>query len=179
MKETKQVLYTSDDAAKFVTNISGWIDCRSRFWGNDEHMARWSGCTHVVCPNCGKPTQKTYTICSDCREKRAIERYKAKERKEWDGNTPLYSETADEYFFDQDDLNDYLDTRDCTAQSLQLVICEPEYFREIESDYFYDDLPEDNDIPSEIADALEDLNRVIREQGPSLWHPGKYAAKIE
>ena len=176
--KTKQVLYTSDNAAKFVTNIKGWVDRDNRFWGNDEHMARWSGCTHIICPDCGKPTQKTYTICRDCREKKAIERYKTKEHKEWDGEAPLYSETADEYFVDQDNLDDYLDTHDYTAQSLRLVICEPEYFREVESDYFCDDLPEDNDIPSEIADALEDLNRVIREQGPSLWRPGKYALEL-
>lgn len=176
MVDTKQILITSDEVAKFTTNIEGWVDRHSRFWGKDEYMARWSGCTHIICPECGKPTPKSYTMCDVCREEKAIERYESKERKQWDGNIPLYSEAADEYFFDRDDLNDYLENHECTSQSLRLVICKPIYLRQVDKDYFYDELPEDDDIPSDVANALEDLNETIRAHGPVLWSPGKYAA---
>ena len=178
MASIKQILITSDEAAKFVTNIEGWIDRHGRFWGKDEYMARWSGCTHIICEKCERPVLKSYRICDVCREEKAIERYKSKECKQWDGNTPLYSEIAEEYFQDRDDLNDYLDNHECTSQSLRLVICEPVYLQQIDEDCFYDDLPEDDDIPSDVADALEDLNRIIQAHGPVSWFPGKYAAVL-
>jgi hypothetical protein len=170
----KQILNTSSDAARFVTGLEGWVDRHGRFCGTDEHMARWSGCTHIICPKCGKPTPKSYTICEDCREEKAIERYKARERREWDGKTPLYSEAVDEYFFDEDSLRDHLETHEVLEQVLRLVICEPNRLRQVEEDYFLDDLPEDGDIPDEVANALEDLNRVIRDQDPVSWSPGRY-----
>ena len=176
--DAKQILNTSNESAKFVTGIEGWVDRNGRFWGNDEKMARWSGCTHIACKNCGKPTPKSYTICPDCREKKAIERYDAKERKEWDGKTPLYSEASDEYFFDEDGLDEHLENIGNSIESLRLVICEPDYLKQIDEDYFCDDLPDDGDIPDDVATALENLNRVIREQAAVSWYPGQYAAEI-
>ena len=177
--DSEQILNTSSDAARFVTGIEGWVDRNDRFWGTDEHAARWSGCTHIVCPKCGKPTPKSYTICEECREKKAIERYGAKERREWDGKTPLYSEAAEKYFFDEDSLWDHLETHGGSEQSLRLVICEPHRLRQVDEDYFYDDLPEDGDIPDEVANALKDLNRVICDQDPVSWSPGVYVPKIK
>ena len=177
--EDIQILNTSDRAAEFRTDISGWVDRHGRFWGRDEHMARWSGCTHLICPECGKVMSKNYTLCRECREKKSVERYKARESKPWDGVTPLYSETADEYFFSQDNLIDYLHDHNCTIQSLRLLICSPIRLREVDDDYFCDDLPEDGELPSDVADALEDLNSIIRDQAPVAWFPGKHAAIIE
>ena len=172
----KQILITSDEAAKFVTNIEGWVDRHGRFWGKDKQAAQWSGCTHIICPECGKPTKKIYTICEDCRKKKAIEQYNAKECKRWNGNIPLYSEMADEYFLNQDELDYFLDgeERKCIIESLRLIICEPIYLRQIDEDYFYDDLLEDTDISSDVANALKNLNRIISEQKPIGWEPGKY-----
>ena len=176
-QDTKQILNTSDEAAKFVTNLEGWVDRLGRFWGKDERMARWAGCTHIVCPDCGNPTPKGYTICKGCREKKAVERYEAKERKQWDRETPLYSEFADEYFFSEDSLNDYLEFGE-TKQALRLVICEPIYLKEIDEDYFCDELPEDGELPENVFSALEELNKIIRGQKPVSWMPGKYAAGL-
>ena len=174
---TKQVLKTSDEAAKFVTDISGWVDRHGRFFGKEEDMARWSGCTHIVCPDCGNPTPKGYTICKGCREKKAVERYEAKERKQWDGETPLYSEFADEYFFSEDSLNGYVEFGE-TKQALRLVICEPIYLKEIDEDHFCDELPEDGELPEDVFSVLEELNKTIREQKPVSWMPGEYAADL-
>ena len=179
--DSKQILNTSYEAARYVTNIEGWVDSQNRFWGKDEKMARWSGCTHIICPKCGRPTPKNYTICENCREEKAIERYNLKERRKWDGKTPLYSEATKEYFFfDEGSIDchfaEYLKDREYLFRSLRLVICEPIPLRQIDEEYFCDDLPEDGDIPDEVASALEDLNRIIRDQKPVSWEPGKYAA---
>jgi len=175
----KQILNTGDEAAKYVTNIEGWVDCNGRFWGKDEQAARWSGCTHIACRNCGKPTPKNYTICEDCREKKDIERYEKKDRKQWDGETPLYSEFIDKYFFDGDDLLDYLYVTEKSSESLRLVICCPIYLSQITEDGFYDDLPEDGELPEDVVKAIDALNDVIREQEPVSWSPGRYAAEID
>lgn len=181
----KQILYDSCEAAEFRTNIEGWVDAHGGFCDNDEDMARWSGCTHIICPECGKPTPKNYTICRDCREKKAIERYEAKERKKWDQQTPLYSEATDEYFFDGDQLLDYLadqafppQERVVNERTLRLVICKPIYLRKIEDDFFADELPEDGRLPLDVEKAIDNLNILLREQGPVAWEPGKYAVEI-
>jgi len=176
--DTKQILDTSDEAAKFTTKIEGWVDRNGRFWGNNEATARWSGCTHVRCESCGKPTEKRYTTCKNCREKKAIERYEARERVQWDLTRPLYSEAADEYFFDWDALIDYIDEHGGTLESLRLVLCEPNNLRQIDEDYFCDDLSEEGELPKEVWEALEKLNDVIRAQEPVSWYPGKYAVTV-
>ena len=177
--ETKRILNTSNEAAKFVTNIEGWVDRYGRFFGkakNAEDMARWSGCTHIICPDCGMPTSKGYTICHNCREKNAIKRYEAKERKQWDGETPLYSDFLDKYFFSEDDLSDFIEDYRCTAKSLRLIICEPVYLRQVDTDYFCNELADDGEIPSEVVKALDNLNEVISTIRPVSWIPGNYAA---
>ena len=177
-EDTNQILKTSDEAAKFVTGISGWLDRHGRFFGKEEDMARWSGCTHIICPDCGKPTPKGYLRCSICREKSAIERYEQMERKEWDGETPLYSESADEYFFSEDELLDYLESYGETKQALRLIICEPIYLRQVDTDYFCDELADDGELPEAVINALNNLNVVIRDEDPVSWMPGKYAIDL-
>ena len=83
---SKIILYDSDEAAKFVTGISGWVDRRGVFFGDShdsEDVARYSGCTHRCC-SCGNVMEKYHTKCAVCREREATERYKKREKKDWD-----------------------------------------------------------------------------------------------
>jgi hypothetical protein len=177
--DEKIVLNTSDEAAQFKTGLSGWVSRHGLFFGKDERAARYNGCTHVECSDCKKPTERGWTLCEFCREKHAQERYAKRESKEWDGKTLLYSESADKYFFDEDDLMDFLADEGGSIESLRLLICEPEYLRPVEYDHWVDDLPEDGELPEAVEDAVEAVNKVIREQGPSAWYPGKYAAVLK
>jgi hypothetical protein len=175
----EQILNTSDDAATFVTDIKGWVDRHGRYFGDSEKMARWSGCTHITC-ECGNITEKNYTICSECREKNAIIRYNDKKKKQWDGKVPLYSDALNKYFMDEDDLRDFLeDHPDVTNVSLRLLICEPVYLRHIESDYFCDELPDDdNPLPCGLEEAIEEFNGRLDGIGVASWTPGDYALKL-
>jgi len=174
---TPQILYSSDKAAKYVEGIRGWVDRNGRFWGENEHLARWSGCTHIDCEVCGTAFPISgYTVCDACKSKRRREKYSSMDRLKWDGETPLYSDTHDEYFFDEDNLRDYLEEAGCTIGSLQLIVCEPNRFREIESGYFCDELSEEGEVPTDLVKALDVLNKVIRQQSPASWSPGKFAA---
>jgi len=176
----QQILYRSAKSAKWMTDIEGWVDSNGRFWGENEHMARWSGCTHIDCAECGKPTPVSGpTICGECKDKKELEKYRSMPRMRWDGKTPLYSATNDKYFFDEDDLLDYIEEEGGTVDDLKLIICEPNKFPEIEGDYFYDELPEDGVLPTEIEIAIDAMNKVIRAQPPASWSPGKYAVNLD
>jgi hypothetical protein len=179
-KPEKIILPESVEAAHFQEGISGWVDRDGKFWGKDERMARWCGCTHVHCKDCGAVISKGYTICDPCVIKRDIDKYKSLEKIDWDGETPLYSHEADVYFFDAQELHDYLaEEEDRTPECLRLVLCTPNRLRKIDEDYFSDDLPEDGELPAEIAGALEVLNKAIREHEPVSWSPSDKAIRTE
>lgn len=178
------VLSTSNEAAQFVTNLSGWVARGGRFWGNDERMARYDGCTHRPCVDCGKPVEKItgYMKCDECREKSDNEIFESYKKQEWDEKTPITLFQGDEYFFDRESLEEYCEEHNTTPDKLPLLICEPNYAREIDDDIYCDDLPEDqslDDVASELAEKIKELNAYIREKKIILsWGPSKIAAII-
>ena len=174
----KMILIDSDEAAKRGT-VEGWISRNGRFYGDCESAARHDGCTHVYCGYCNSLIPKSgLTICKDCEEKKAIERYNAMPRKTWDRETPLYSESNDEYFQDEDDLNDFIEEHECSIESLRLIICEPNRFRMLDFSFFEDDTVDDGELPAELEAAIDVLNAVVESLPPVSWSPGKYAADL-
>jgi len=169
------ILFDSNDAARFETGISGWVDRKGHFFGKDENAARYSGCTHRKCKQCGRLTVKHRVFCDPCGTEKDIERYEKLEKVDWDGKTMLYSDSCDVYFSDLDEIQDYIEEHECALEALFLIKCEPSYLRQIDEYYFSDQLPEDGDLPDEISEALEALNKLIREHGPVSWYPGKKA----
>ncbi len=165
------VLNNSDEAAKLVT-VTGWVDRHGRFWGDDERMARYCGATHFVC-ECGGIHDRQYTKCETCRNADRLARYQAMPERPWDGEAPLYSDAADQYFFSSEELVEYvIDEPDRTYESLRLKLCKPNYARQLDgSEYFSDDLPEDGELPDALESAFDALNEVIRQQGPLSWSP--------
>lgn len=181
MTEEKIILAESDEAAKFVTGLSGWVDRNGVFWGQLEEMARYSSATHKRCEECKTAIIKRgYRFCADCLEKKDIERYSKLEKKIWDGESYLYSDRDDVYFSDYQELRDYIDELEIeNIDSLRLIICEPEYLRELDEDYWADDLAEDTELPGSVLSALETFNASLKDAGVVSWHPGKFAAIIE
>lgn len=180
MTEEKIILAESDEAAKFVTGLSGWVDKNGVFWGQLEDMARYASATHNRCEDCKEAIiRRSYRYCVDCIEKKDIERYSKLERKVWDGESYLHSDRDDVYFADYDQLNDYIDEHQIeNIDSLRLIICEPEYLIELDADYWADDLPEDTELPNSVLSAIETLNAALKDAGIVSWHPGKFAAII-
>lgn len=188
MKDDK-VLYDSDDAAKYVTNVEGWVSRGGRFYGKDEHLARYDGCTHVKCKRCDNIIQKPRYMCNSCLEKVSVEQYNKKQQKEWDFETPLYSLKWDKFFFDYGEVYDFLEEERTTFEEARMVLCEPVSLRYVEPDYWSDQLPEDGDLPDELLDAIDELNNTIDyingnegfsswEPSNFAWEPSKYAAVI-
>lgn len=159
------ILDSSDKAAQYKTGISGWVSRSGNFF-EDERMARYDGCTHRTC-ECGEVMERGYSSCAKCREKNDHERWLALPLVEWDGITPLYSDRLDKYFW-HDDFEDE------EMESLDLVICEPTYARELDSDRWEDDLPEDGDVPAWLDEAIDKFNEIVRaNHEPLSWFPGK------
>lgn len=181
---TKQTIipYDQPDLVKRVT-VTGWVSTDGHFYGNSEHLARYASCTHVRCA-CGALAEKPWTACDDCRIKNDIARYDAREKREWDGSTMLYSDAHDRYYQDYSELVDHLlDVRDeypgTTVDDLRLLICEPNRAREIDgNEHFCDDLAEDGEISAALQAAFDALNEAIRTEPPLSWSPGKYAAIV-
>lgn len=180
--EKQIIMSDSPEAAAHRTDITGWVSRHGRFFGKEERLARYDGCTHVHCEACETPVKKPYTHCKDCRDKRAVERYNALEYKDHDGETPLYSQWLDKYFFDIGELHDTVMEEEISIEVLQLVICNPVTLTTIDEEYWMDDLPsvpEEGELPSQVAEALQEFNNILKEAGPVSWLPGKFRTSIK
>ena len=172
-----QVMYDSDEAAEVRWNISGWVDRNGRFWGNDEHMARWSGCTHIKC-ECGAVREKCWTKCEACREHGRLEHYIAMPVQDWDHDSPIYSLTYERYFFNDEQLQEFVgelfeDGADVTELSMMLITCVPQHYHQIDAEIYHDIMAEDEeDLPMEIQQAMDVFNRAVSAYvKPASWAP--------
>jgi len=102
----KIIFPESDEAATYVTKITGWVSREGFFYGKDEQAARWEGATHLHCEKCGAPTSKSWTICGKCREQRAHERYIKLPIVRWDKykDVPVYSLITNQYYWCRDEV---------------------------------------------------------------------------
>lgn len=158
------ILDTDAAAAKQVT-VTGWVSRDGIFCGNSpssEATARYAGCTHRACQACGKPAPKSYTKCDECRSNADIERYNALPTEKWDGAGMLAIWHSDTYFNDWDEVADYCDEHGEKEDDLMLVICEPNYIKEIDYDYAHDELSVDGENPDELNDAIAKFNEAIK-----------------
>ena len=112
-------MYDSDEAAQKVT-VTGWRSRHGHFCGDNEHLARWNGCTHLIC-DCGAEMERSYTSCAACRDRKRLENYEAMPFTVWDGQTPLTLHDDHEYFWDEDTLLDYCEMKKIEAEDLRLV----------------------------------------------------------
>ena len=173
------VMIDSPEAAQYRTDIKGWVSRHGHYFGdgpNSEEIARRDGCTHTACAQCGIPTRKGHPLCPECRALAWIAQYESMPRAEWDGKAMIYSDARDRYYNSPDDAADDLEDGE-TMADLRLMICEPNYVRQIDQDFCYDELPEDGDIPDEVAAAIDEFNRAV--SGIVLsWSPGKFALAV-
>ncbi|MDD0974935.1 hypothetical protein [Pseudomonas fontis] len=179
MHEEKVVMYESPEAASFQT-VTGWVDPSGRFWGNDEHMARYCGSTHRHCEkNPEHPIRATSGRCETCHSESRATKFEAMPKRVWAGE-PITDYDGDRYFFDEEDLCDYLVDYEIDLGDLKLVFCTPNYPGQIDpNDHFCDDLPEDGELHDEqILAAFELLNEMIRKSPPLSWSPGNEAVEL-
>lgn len=177
MKQEQKIMYDSDQAAQLKT-VTGWMSADGRFFGKDEHMARYCGCTHMLC-ECGNEMKKGYGKCESCRRKKEQENYLNLPLVEWDGSTPLVIYNDDKYFFDESDIADYCEINEVMPEDLRLCICEPNLFTGVDYEMWTDILPEDcDDLPKKLVEGIKVLNKLIGELPPASWSQGKKRTTI-
>lgn len=188
MSDPKPIILNTDPAAaSFKTGLQGWVSRNGHFFGDGpeaEKLARLDGCTHSLCEKCGAVTEKYYTACDACRDKRAAERHAAREKKPWDGKAMIYSHTHDKFFSEPLEAQDYCMDNDLAPVDMQLVLCDPVYPGTVDPlEYYADDLPEDADesfLPMELRAAFDALNMAVeRCRVPLSWEPGKFALDLD
>jgi hypothetical protein len=174
------ILESNDNAAKIKT-ITGWVSSNGRFFGKNEQAARYDGATHKKCP-CGAIIPIT-TYCGICHQKRQKEKYNAMPFKEWDGDTPICTFDNDIFFYCHDGVREHCEENDIRPKDLELVICSPVSPSEIDESHFDDDLAEDHNLSdvasNELIDALDKINKIIRDHDPFCWMPGEYRTTVE
>lgn len=173
----KIVMYDSPEAAQILT-VTGRISRNGKYYGENEHAARYDGCTHRPCRTCGEPAHKHYTLCDPCRGQHKIEKYNDRPRKKWDGVSMLFSEMKEEFYIDLDAAEECLEDEQ-TLEDLRLVICDPNYIKTLEPDFFCDDLAPEDETPKELLAAIAAFNAAVANMPPLSWSPGKYALKID
>lgn len=169
-KSNEIILDTSDEAAQLKT-ITGWVSKDGRFYGSDESIARFAGCTHKTC-ECGKLMEKHWLRCEQCRNKSAFERYMKLPFREYAGE-PVCLWDDSTYFFSEDDLICYCEDND--IGELNLLFCKPNDWREVDADYWSHNQPDEDDseLPKELKTALDYLNTVLRTLPPQSYSPGE------
>lgn len=173
MKSEPIVMSDSPEAAKQMT-VTGWVSRLGHFYGDDERIARYDGCTHRPCETegCARPTPKHWIYCEDCRHRREVARYLAMPAAPWDGSSMIFAN--DEYFSDLESFLEHCEDEGIEPETARPILCEPNMAREVESDYWQDEVSEDGELPDELEAALDALNKVIREGKFVLsWSSGK------
>lgn len=186
METEKVVMMESAEAATYRTNISGWVSADGRFFGKDERGARYSGGTHRLCAKCETSVVDKHSLrCRGCQNLIDREKFDALPRAPWDGESPIYSERLDKYFF-HGEVWDYLEDDDdqrepYTEDNLMLVHCDPVHLHQLDTDTWQDELSTEDDfmdLPDAVAAALDVLNAAIKASGPVSWMAGKTAVQL-
>lgn len=89
-----------------------------------EAAARYVSCTHRPCPECGRPAEKIWTMCPDCRRRNEIEKWRALPEVEWDGDSPLYSIAAEQFLETDTEVYDFAAEHDYDPERMLLVLAE-------------------------------------------------------
>jgi len=108
------------------------------------------------------------------------EKYFKRELKKWYGDTPVYSQQLDKYFFDVGELDDEIHDEELYGEELELVLCDLVIPRLMDSDYWYDELDEEDTGTFKKLDALcDEFNAKLKTIFSNTWEPGKYRVEYE
>ena len=189
MSDEPIIYLDSPEAATYRTDIKGWVSRRGQYCGDGPHSeaaARYDGATRRRC-ECGETCEKYMSKCGKCRHAADIAAYWARPSRPYDGGM-VYSEATDKYYdspedaieesaSDDEDFDENTPDAEVIA-GLRLMLCDPVYARELDADYFGDELPsEEYDIPTELENAIDAFNEAVK--GVVLsWQVGKYRLSL-
>lgn len=176
--QNKTIILEDSPNAAVKETIEVWKSAKGNYYLTEE-SARIDGRTHIHCRDCNEIVELPYVICNKCRAKRNNDAYLSRTSLDWDYMTPIYSEEAERYFNNEEELLNYCDEYDHKPEDLQLLLCEPIYAEPIDYEYYYSNsLPDDSNLPTELEKLFIELNEKI-EFGKYLlgYEPSKFSVK--
>jgi len=186
MTDEKVILEESDEAATRTT-VTGWVSRQGNFYGDGERaewLARNSGCTHWPCHECGAIRPKG-ARCEPCYERGKAARFAALPVVEWDGKAPLAEFDTDNYFFDEQAVQDHAEELGVPVSSLRLVLCVPVRAPLVDACGLLDGVvsPDDDDVAGYVTpavrEAVKTLNEALQAGGPYSWWAGEQAVRLD
>lgn len=96
-KQQPEMILASSPEAASIQTVTGWVSRGGRFWGDDEHMARYCGSTHRLCeanPEHGPVENRSY--CEACHAEKNETKWQAMPK------APLSEELLPLCVFDSD-----------------------------------------------------------------------------
>lgn len=177
---TDEIILPEDPRAAVLVTETFWKSRKGNYYTiQAENVARWDGATHVHCSDCGDPTEKMYTACPACCAKRARERWRQMPKEPWDGTTPICIMGTDTYFFDKESLEDYCEENEVKAEDLLLVHCKPAKPRLLDAEDLLEEcLPEGENAPADICEAIDAVNEAVKAMKPRLWYEGDKGVQL-
>lgn len=169
------------DDARAAKPVVAFRDPAGRIW-HSEADARQYGSPWYWCKRCGEvAVQRDMRYCSGCRSLNAIDKWESLERVKWDGVTPIVEIDDDQYVFDADGLEMWVEDRmvaqgDGPRSDLRplFVLCKRESWAEIDVQRVIESVPCDDfelELPERFNDLVKEANEVLRENPPPVWGP--------
>lgn len=171
---TKKIIMADSPEAASIQTVTGWVSSDGKFWGQDERLARYAGSTHRKCENNpSHPPVGNQDYCRECHKEKMEKRWQDMPKEAFTPESfPLHLYDSDRYFFDGDDLIDWLQEHGIKPESVRLTKCKPAYPDQIDpNEHFCDILPEDGEVPGDVYEAFEKLNEVLKKSEPFCWFP--------
>lgn len=179
MKEEKIILYDSPEAARLLTpedlvKTPVWVardpyNFRDDIYTTNEHRARYAGCTHRTCPETGEIFEKGYSNGPTVRARRERERYEALRQVEVTPDTMFSFYDGEKIYDDEDELFEALVNRESEGIGM-VTVAMPVEFRELTTEYWDDEIPEDCYLDSpKIDNLIRQLNLAIAAENPAYY----------
>jgi hypothetical protein len=164
--------------------VTAYTDHAGRIWRNADDCARFGLGTHTACGRCERvAVPRSMRFCRACRSLRAIEKWEALPRIAWDGKEPVTLLDGDDFFWDTDELDLWLDGQDveppygpeetppllinCIRQSWKL--CDP---ADVYESVYCEDWDPSDDLPrAEFESLLRQANALLHKHPPRVWEP--------
>lgn len=180
MKATDKIILPEDVIVPAPEKMDVWkieINGHQKRYFLSEESYRLEIATHEKCNVCDN-IKKVRSYCEFCSSIREKESYDKRPFLEWDYITPVIIHNSDQYFWNSDEIDEYLDQNEINPSELKLVICSPNYVRQIDEDYWADEMPENyddlSDFNKDFVAKLKEFNSYISTLKPLSWSSGIY-----
>jgi len=91
----------------------------------------------------------------------------------------IYSRVHDEYFSGEQELMNYCEENELHQEEMQIVFCKPNMPRKLNYDFFNDDMDDGQELPEELAKAIDNFNATVEAYGkPLSYSPGRVSVDL-